>query len=151
MMSQKSIVAVCTLFVVLFFLFVLIAFNSGQSRNLDIVEVTARMEFAFAWTFRAAGCLLAIIAGIHLIRFAGQGDFAEHMVPGAIALLGGLLLLSQHWIVVTAFAVMVLAFILQQLLIRVIPAPGAGRKPSAGNKAGIAEPVAVTDVQADRG
>jgi hypothetical protein len=134
MLSLKAIICVCILMALLFLLFVVIAFNTGPSRgNLDIAETSIKMEFAFAWMLRASGCLVAIIAAIHLIRFAGQRDFMEQLVPGAIAMLGGLLLLGQHWVLITAFAVLIVAFMFQQLIIRVIPPPPASSKPVARN------------------
>jgi hypothetical protein len=153
MLGPKTIVVVCFLVVALFLVFALVAFNAdGAFRETGIVATTAKMEFAMAWTLRAAGSLITIIAAIHLVRFAGQRDAAEQVVPGGIALLGGLLLLGQqHWVVVTAFGVLILAFIIQQLLMRRAPLKPVATERGGFNKIPAVEEAVVTGIQVGRG
>jgi hypothetical protein len=153
MLTQKGVVLVSTLVVAVFIGFAIVAFEPGSTDFIGtgIVGTSAKMEFAFTWTLRAAGSLIAIFAAIHLVLFAVQRDSTAQIVPGGIALLGGLLLLGQqHWHVVTAFGVLSIAFIIQQLIIRRAPVQAMATEPTAGNKGSPVQEVAGTGIQAGR-
>jgi hypothetical protein len=152
MLSKTAICLLCFLVLVVFAIFVGIAFASGHPfENTGIIGASAKMEFAFAWTLRLAGTLIAIVAAVHLVRLAGQRDGADHMVLGGVALLGGLILLSQHWAVITAFAALMIGLIAQQLILR-SAAPRAPLPDSlGGTKVSPHQGAEITGIQAERG
>jgi hypothetical protein len=121
MLSTRAIVGLCFAATFVFFIFALVAFNSGGWEPPNIVATSAKMEVAFTWTLRAFGSLLAIIAAIHIVRFAGRRELIDYVVPAAVALLGTLLLAGQqHWVTVLAFALLTLALLVQQLVMRLV-------------------------------
>lgn len=140
MLSRSTVVWVTLSTIALFLVFVAIAFNvdTRGADDFGIAGTAAKMQFAFAWTFQLAGSLVAILAAIQLIRIVGQGDQASRIVPASLAVLGGLLLTSQHWVLVVAFGALGLAMIAQQLLLQRHGAPvdrvgsGANTQASVG-------------------
>jgi hypothetical protein len=153
MLTQKGTVLVSVLTGTVFLVFALVAFNADRSSfDMGIAGTSAKMEFAFSWTLRAAGSLIAIIAAIHLILFAGQRDSVDQLVPGSVALLGGLLLLGQqHWVLVTVFGVLIIAFIIQQPIIRWARMQAVASQSRAGTQASPAQDEAVTGIHARPG
>ena len=135
-----------------FGIFAMIAFGvPDYAFATGLVGVAARMEFAFTWTLRACGALVALVAAVHLLRFAGQRDQVDLIVPSSVALLGGLSLLGQHWSVVIVFGVLVIAFIGQQLLLRRAQVPADHAGPVAATSPPILSEGVTTGMQVNRG
>lgn len=117
MLPQRSIILLSVFVAIVFIVFTIISFGSAEWNERGSIAAAAKMEFAFTWTIRMAGLVLTVIAAVHLIRFVGERGCDERVVPSAIALLGSLLVLGyQHWSVVVAFATLVVAYLIQQLI-----------------------------------
>jgi hypothetical protein len=149
MLSRSTVFLVCGVALAAFAIFATIAFDSDRDRS--IIGASAKMEFAFTWTLRLAGTLIAIIAAVHLVRLAGLRDGVDQMVLGGVALLGGLTLISQYWVVITAFAVLLVCLMVQQFILRHVPARVARSDALENTRPAPRQEQPITAVQAERG
>jgi hypothetical protein len=102
----------------IFALIVLVIFLIVLSSNGNLVNA----ESAVAWTMRAVGGLIALVATFGLFWRALHGDALELQFSFVLALLAGLLLVSVHWSLAIALGVIGVALIAREIW--------AGRSPA---------------------
>jgi Na+/proline symporter len=86
-------------------------------------------DYAVAWTMRAAGGLIAIVATFGLFWRALHGDPLELQFGFVLALLAGLLLVNVHWSLALTLGIIGVALIVREIWLRNFP---SARESDAG-------------------
>jgi hypothetical protein len=100
-------IAIFALVVLLIFIIVRVSIN-------DVTDTT-RTEFAWSWTMRAIGGLIAVVAAFGLFWRALNSDALELQFSFVLALLAGLLLVNVHWSLSIALGIIGVALIIREI------------------------------------
>jgi len=114
--SVVRFVSACATLVMLL-IFWWVGMNGVPPGPVNLPQVS---QFAFRSAAQTIGLVIAAIAGFSLIGQASRGRRAGRVLPWALAFLGGVLLLEQHWGVALGFAGTAVALAVQEFV---------GRKP----------------------
>src|SRR3954471_6552521 len=83
--------------------------------TVDDVTDTTRTEFAWSWTMRAIGGLIAVVAAFGLFWRGLNSDALELQFSFVLALLAGLLLVNVHWSLSIALGIIGVALIIREI------------------------------------
>ena len=78
-------------------------------------------DIAVAWTMRAMGGLIAVVATFGLFWRALNGEPLELQFGFVLALLAGLLLVNVHWSLAIALGLIGVALIVREVWLRYLP------------------------------
>src|SRR4051794_29780079 len=101
------------LFVLLAVVLFAVTFNTA-----DHPQDALRMEAALTWTGRVLGGLIAAVAAFSLLLRGLGGETLERQYGFVMPLVGGLALLTQHWMPVAVLGALGVALILRHELHR---------------------------------
>src|SRR5436190_10176342 len=113
---RREVIPLAVFALIVLVVFLIAFFNDNNLTGADL---------AVSWTMRAIGGLIAVVATFGLFWRALNGDPLELQFGFVLALLGGLLLVSVHWSLAIALALIGLALIVREIWLRHFPAAGS--------------------------
>lgn len=86
---------------------VVVAVFTMISINVHPPHDAIELEFAFNWTQRAFGALIAVVAGLIVLTGAARNDTLEQLLPLTLAALIGVFIAASNWGVAVAVGAVV--------------------------------------------
>lgn len=113
--SQANAAHVLYLLAVGFFVFVLLVLFGFVRQASDSPAGVLGNEAALTWTLRAAGTLVAAAAAFALLLRGLTGTTPGQQAGLVLPLLGGVLLVSTHWIVAVVLGTLAIALVAAEI------------------------------------